>query len=51
MKSVLLVALAALLQALGLKEEPALIKQRHFWGDHDTIDIHSAWQGRFHDYL
>ena len=22
-----------------------------FWGDHDTIDLHSTWQGRFHDYL
>lgn len=22
-----------------------------FWGDHDTIDLHSAWQGRFHAYL
>jgi hypothetical protein len=22
-----------------------------FWGDHNTIDLHSAWQGRFHDYL
>jgi hypothetical protein len=20
-----------------------------FWGDHDTIDLHSAWRGRFHN--
>lgn len=23
----------------------------NFWGDRDTIDLHSVWQGRFHDYL
>lgn len=23
----------------------------NFWGDRDTIDLHSAWQGKFHDYL
>jgi hypothetical protein len=22
----------------------------NFWGDHDKIDLHNAWQGRFHDY-